>query len=198
MDTVLSTYCCSLTDKVCALITLAVDDQPVSPITKMMFHTLLPNIAAKTMQKGSQGNTKKKSVTLIRRLSIQPPKYPAAIPIMVPKTIEIIVAVRPTIKELLAPLTRYASTSLPWLSVPRRCSKDGALKTSALESAMSVVLKGISRGPNIAISTKNPMIMMPTLAILLCHTSLKNSLVFIFLRSRLVVDNLFPFMTRLL
>ena len=106
MDLVRSTYCCSLTDRVCARMMRAVLDHPVRPMTRMIFQMLFPRIAASTMQNGSHGRTRKKSVIRISRLSTQPPIYPAAMPINVPNTMEMTVAVSPTNRELLAPFTR--------------------------------------------------------------------------------------------
>ena len=86
--------------------TRAVPDHPVRPITRMMFQMLFPSIAARTIQKGSHGSTRKKSVILIRILSTQPPIYPEDTPIRVPRTMVITVAESPTIREFLEPFTR--------------------------------------------------------------------------------------------
>ena len=58
-------------------------------------------------------------------VSIQPRKYPAVAPTIVPNVIEIATEMNPIESEILAPYRIRVKMSRPNLSVPRRCSIEG-------------------------------------------------------------------------
>ena len=67
----------------------------VTPMTKMMFRSDGPRIAASTIASGRNGMTRNHSVIRESTLSTLPPKKPAATPTSVPMTIAISVAAIP-------------------------------------------------------------------------------------------------------
>ena len=69
----------------------------------MMFQTLLPMMAARISMRGMLGNVMKRSVILIRTVSMGPRKYPETNPMAVPIATEKTLAKRPTMREILLP-----------------------------------------------------------------------------------------------
>src|SRR5699024_8238192 len=70
-------------------------------------------IATNTITIIKNGNTKKKSTTRIKILSICPPKYPATIPVAIPIKPDIKVTNIQIDNEFLVPIISWPNTSLP-------------------------------------------------------------------------------------
>ena len=108
-------------DSVCARISRAVADQPVTPITMMtamIRGTVGGNTTARTIASGRYGMTRNHSVNRLRMPPVGPRKWPEPMPIRVPITIAITVAQRPTSSEMRLPQITIVSTDRPALSVP--------------------------------------------------------------------------------
>ncbi len=100
-------------DRVWDLTILAVPVHPVTEITKMMFHILLPSSAARMSIRGRPGRVIKRSVILIRIESGGPRKYPETNPMTVPIATPNALASSPTIKETLLPQINWLYMSRP-------------------------------------------------------------------------------------
>ena len=99
-----------------------------SVIATIRIGMLEPSAATTTMVKRMSGTDIKISRHRIIAMSTFPPKYPAAAPRRLPKTQEVTEANSDMAKEVLAPCTNLAKTSRPYMSVPMKCSADGAAK----------------------------------------------------------------------
>ena len=115
-----------LIEKLSLLIILAIPIQPVIEITMIKISADAWIYETKARSKKNVGNVRNKSIIIVIDLSIFPLKYPAFIPIKRPIIEEIAAAKNPIISEVWPPSKTLAKTSRPNLSVPKRCSKDGA------------------------------------------------------------------------
>ena len=72
-----------------------------------------------------RGIDRSMSISRAMPVSIQPRKYPAMAPTMVPNVIEIATEMKPIDNEIRAPYRIRLKMSRPNLSVPSRCSMEG-------------------------------------------------------------------------
>ena len=99
---------------------------------KAAFIIPLPNINATTTESKITGIEKIVSITIVRHLSNRPPKYPLINPKGKPRTNAKKVARKTTSKAIEEPCKVLKQTSLPSLSVPHKCLKEGGAKISLL------------------------------------------------------------------
>jgi hypothetical protein len=95
-----------------------VPGQEVTPITTMTLSSDAPSTVESAIASGRNGMTRNQSVSRSRIAPTQVPKWPDAMPTMVPIAIEITVAAKPTSNEMRAPQTTRARTERPVSSVP--------------------------------------------------------------------------------
>ena len=99
---------------------------------KAAFMIPLPNMNATTTESRITGIEKIVSIIIVKHLSNKPPKYPLNKPKGKPKPNAKKVARNTTSKAIEEPCKVLKQTSLPNLSVPHKCFKEGGAKISLL------------------------------------------------------------------
>ncbi|MBA7649104.1 hypothetical protein ES703_56898 [subsurface metagenome] len=101
---------------------------PIIPITMISPNIPCPTTDITIIRTGSPGKHMKPSTNLCTIRSNFPPKYPHSIPIVVARSVLIVVAAKPTIIEIRAPKMTRLSRSRPRLSVPNQNLAEGAAR----------------------------------------------------------------------
>jgi hypothetical protein len=126
-----------------------------------------PRTDARTIARGRNGITRNQSVSRIRRVSGQRPKYPATTPTSEPRPIAIAVASRPTSRETRDPQIVSARIERPKLSVPNGYRRLGGSNGTPLPSYVaSSAARGTRSGAaraRTAKATRMPSPSMPSL-----------------------------------
>jgi hypothetical protein len=123
--------------------------------------------AAMEIASSSDGTDSRMSVKRIRMLSAQPPRAPAAPPMIIPATRPIRVAITPTISDCREPTMSRLSRSRPFSSVPSgKPSRGGSGVFCRISSIRyrTVGSFGASNGAKIASRMKISTITAPTIA----------------------------------
>ncbi|UJP11769.1 hypothetical protein L2X99_11720 [Microbacterium sp. KUDC0406] len=129
-----------------------------------------------TIARISEGSTRKKSMMRISSPPVQPVKCPAAIPTIVPMSIDTAVAAKPTTSETCAPHTMRTQISRPRWSVPSGCSQDGGAKRGASTSLVaSSIHAGAMTGAMIAMTITTSRNTRPIMPVRLRANSLQKA-----------------------